>query len=93
MSETLTLTVPADARYRVLGPEVAGKFAELVGGTPADGKALADAVSAALADVVDGSEDGSRVDLTFQTETGGVDVTIRCASRSSVVKHPLPVKR
>ena len=93
MSESLLLTVPADPRYRVLGPEVAGKYVELVGGSEADGQALAGAVSNALAEIADQSEPGSHLDLTFRGQPGGIEVTVCCGSRTLVVTHPLPAAR
>lgn len=90
MPDALTLTVPADPRYRILGPEVAGKYVELVGGTAADGQALAGAVSTALAEIADQSEPGAHVDLTLRGQSASIEVTLCCGSRTLVVTHPLP---
>ncbi|MFI5177066.1 MAG: hypothetical protein ACHQO8_00795 [Vicinamibacterales bacterium] len=87
MPHPFALHVPADDRYRVLAPEIAGKYVELVGGSAGDGKAFADALVRALGRVVNGSADA--VDLTFELSAGGVEVTVRCGDRSTVVRHKL----
>jgi len=90
MSDPLTLTVPTDARYRILGPEIAAKYVELVGGTAADGQALADAVSRALADLGAQSADDAHADLMFRGHPASIEVTVSCGSHTVVVTHPLP---
>ena len=93
MSDPLTLVVPVDARYRVLAPEIAAKFAEISGGSSADGEALAGTLSGALAKIADGAADGDHVNLTLQVRPAGVEITLQCRDRSTVVTQPLPARR
>ena len=93
MSDPLTLVVPADARYRVLGPEVAAKFAEISGGSAADGEALAESLTSALDEIAAGAAEGDHIDLTIHAQAAGVEIRLRCRDRSSVVTQPLPARR
>jgi hypothetical protein len=87
MSEPFTLKVPAEGRYRVIGPEVAGRYVELLGGSDADRQALMALLTDALADIAEAT-DGS-CDLTFAPTEAGVEVTVRCGARTAVVRHVL----
>jgi hypothetical protein len=93
MADPVTLLVPADARYRVLAPEIAAKYAELAGGSPTEGQAVASALSAALDEVATGAAEDAHVDLTLQAESGVVEIALRCEGRSAVVKQPLPAQK
>ena len=99
MSDPFTLQVPADTRYRIIGPEVAARYVEVLGGTAADGQAVATLVTETLASLVDGDRVGraeadTRVcDLSFTPGTDGVEIAVRCGARSKVVQYPLhPVR-
>ncbi|HUL74011.1 MAG TPA: hypothetical protein VLT86_12975 [Vicinamibacterales bacterium] len=87
MPHPFALQVPADDRYRALAPEVAGKYVELVGGTAADGRALAEALLGALGRVVNGHADV--VDLKFESRGGSVHVDVRCGDQTAVVQHAI----
>jgi hypothetical protein len=91
MADAFTMSVPTDARYRVLASEIAGKYVELVGGTAADGTALGSAVADAL-DRAAALSPGDDVVLEFRAGADGVGVTVRHAGRSAVVTHPLPAR-
>jgi len=93
MSEPFTLTVPTDPRYRVLGPEVASKYAELVGGSETDGAGLAHAQTGALAEVARGASPGAHVDLAFRPTSDGIEVRLTCGTHSSVVSHRIPARK
>ena len=93
MSHTLSLVVPADAKYRALGSEVGAKFAEIVGGSSADAEALGSALTTALAEIAAGAPEGDHIDVTLQAGSGGVEITLHCHGRSSVVRQPLPVRK
>jgi len=93
MSESITVIVPAEASYRVLAPELAGKYMELVGGSAIDAKAVADELSRALGDMATVTGSDAHIDLTFRTDAGGVEITLRCGDRSAVVKQPLPARK
>jgi hypothetical protein len=93
MSEPFTLTVPTDPRYRVLGPEVASKYAELVGGSETGGAGLAEALSDALATVARGAAPGAHVDLAFAPTADGIEVRLTCGTHATVVRHPMPARK
>jgi len=78
MSGPLSLIVPADRRFRVLAPELAEKYAELAGGTAADGPALAASIAAAMDQLCPETEAGLHIDLSFRPEASGLVVEIRC---------------
>jgi len=90
MSEPFTLKVPADGRYRVIGPEVGGRFVDLLGGNAADRDALVAQLTEALTEV---AEADATCDLSFAPTPSGVEVTIRCGARSSVVRQALHLTR
>jgi len=89
MPEAFTMTVSVDERYRVLAPEVAGKYASLLGGTDADGEALAAALADAVARLVDDADATEVIDLEFRPDGNGVEVHLTCGDRSTVVSHTL----
>jgi hypothetical protein len=90
MSSAFTLSVPLDSRYRILAPEVAGKYVELLGGGPSDAEGLAAALTAALDALAGRARGDGQVDLVFRREAGLVEVELRCEGASSVVRHSLP---
>ena len=89
MSDAFTLRVPADARFRALGPEVASRYIELLGGSEADRQTLAAAVAGALTDLAAAAPTGAACDVAFAASGAGVEVTVRCGARSSVVRQAL----
>lgn len=93
MSVPFTLSLPLDSRFRLLAPQVAGKYAELSGGGPADAEGLAAAVTAAIDRLAAGGNGDGHVDLAFRRGAGGVEIELRCNGRSSVVTHPLPAAK
>jgi len=93
MTGSLKVSVPIDARYRALATELAGKFVELIGGSPTDAQALSHALSGAVDSIAPASDAEQHVDLTFHAGAGGVEVTVRCGARSTVVKQPLPARK
>ena len=90
MALPFTMSVPLDPRYRVLAPQVAGKYAELEGGSPADGEALAGALAAALDAIAATSSADAHADLVFRREPEGVDIEVRSGTGSSHLRHRLP---
>ena len=93
MSEPFSLTVPTDPRYRALGPEVASKYAEIVGGSETDGAGLARALTDALAGVAKGAAPGAHVDLAFRPTPDGIEVRLTCGTHTTVVRHPIPARK
>jgi hypothetical protein len=93
MSGPLSLIVPADRRYRVLAPELAEKYAELAGGTAADGPALAAAVAAAMDTICPDTDAGFHIDLNFRPDASGLVIEIHCEGRSTTVRHLLSAEK
>jgi hypothetical protein len=89
MTRSFTLQVPAEARYRALAPDVAGRYVELLGGGPDDAQALSGAIGEALAALAAGAPAGATVELAFEAGSRGIEVTLRCQGRSVVVTRPL----
>jgi hypothetical protein len=86
MPQPFELEVPADERYRVLAPAVAGNTSRSwrVGRRR---PGLSDALVAAMHKVANGH--GDVVRLQFELKTGGVHVTVRCGDQSAVVEHKI----
>lgn len=93
MPHPFALQVPADERYRVLAPEIAGKYAELVGGTAADGQTLSADVVDAMRRITTGAAVGAVIDLAFSTHGGRVEIALKCAGQATVVRFALPATR
>ena len=83
--------VPADERFVALAPDVAAKYAELAGGTAADGASLAESVSKAIRSL--GLSADADLHLSFHTNHGHVEVVVRGGSRSATVRQPLPAPK
>ena len=92
MSESIALVVPAGSRYRALAPEVAGKYAELVGGSAAEARALAATVSEAVARL-QAADPETPIELTLTTDAGGIAIALRCGGRSAALKQPIPARK
>lgn len=89
MSDPINLIMPADERFRDLGPAVCGKYVVAAGGTEADSGAMADALQKAVASVTAGASGTDGVELDFRSPGGVVEVTVRCHGKSSVVTQAL----
>jgi hypothetical protein len=92
MSQSFSLSVPADARYRVLGPELAAKYVEMLGGSSADAGGLATAIAESMQKVA-GADAASDLELEFHAVPAGIEVRLRSAGGSTVVTHRWPVAR
>jgi len=92
MSEPFSLRVPAQAPFLGIAPEVASRYVEMVGGSPADGAALASALTAALETLAAGVRDGEAIDLAFAVEPGGVRITAQSAGRSTTITQPVSAR-
>ena len=97
MSDPFTLQVPADSRYRVIGPEVAARYVEVLGGTAADRQAVAtlvtDALAALLAEGHSSPRDTAVCDLAFRAGADGVEIAVTCGAESRLVQYPLQPAR
>ena len=89
MTDPFTLVVPAELTYRGLVPEVAGRYAELCGGTPAEGTALAEALIGALDQIVPDANAGAGIHLEFRAEGAEIRVDLRCDGRDAVVRQKI----
>ena len=93
MTDRFQLTVPADARYRILGPEVGARYAELAGGTAADGAALAASLSDALQRLADASPADAVIVLVFGVGADGLEVELRSGTRTEQVRQTMAQPR
>lgn len=89
MADGFVMSVPADVRYRGLAAEVAARYAELAGGSAADGAALARAVGDAVERAA--ATGAADLELEFESTPADVGVTLRYAGHSAVVRHRLSV--
>ena len=71
----------------------AEKYAELAGGSAADGPALAAAIASAMDTLCPETNAGLHIDLTFRPEPTGVVIEIRCQGRSTTVRHLLSAEK
>ena len=96
MTDPVTLTLPADARFRGLAPDVGGRFVVAAGGSEADASVVVEALKTAIDTLAAGAAEGAGVELKFGTPAGpetGIEVTVQCEGKSSVVTHPLPAAK
>lgn len=93
MSDPVTLLVPVEGAYRVLAPEVARKYLEIVGGSASEAQTLTDSLTTALASLTQGAGAEAGVALALSVEAGVVEVRIRCGDRSTVVTQPMPARK
>jgi hypothetical protein len=96
MTDPVTLTLPADARFRGLAPDVGGRYVVAAGGSEADAGVVVEALKTAIESLTDGAADDAGVELNFRTpagQNGGIEVTVKCEGKSSVVTHPLPAAK
>jgi hypothetical protein len=92
MPVPFTFRVPADLRYRPLGPAVAAKYAELSGGSATDGTAIAESLTTAMDSLVDtvkksGGVSDPDLELSFRIVSHAIEVTVDCEGKSTVVTH------
>jgi len=93
MADAFSLQIPLEPVYRSLVPEVAGRYAELLGGSAADATALSAAVDAAITKVAAVAEPSAEVDLRFRPNGAGVHVDLSCRGRHETVTVPIPVAK
>ena len=96
MTDSVNLLVPADERFRSLGPEVGGRYVVAAGGSEADAGVVVDALALAVGALIAQAEECTGVELNFRTPSGPdgvVEVTVLCEGKSSVVTHPLPATK
>lgn len=87
MLPSLDLSVPADARYRVLAPEVASKYAALAGCSEADAQAVLAEVEAAATTLATAGRD---IAVSLGVVPGELLVTLSCGTQSATVRRAIP---
>lgn len=89
MLSSLQFSVPADARYRVLAPEVAAKYAALAGCPQAEAAAVLTEVDRAAAGL---ARSGENISLVFKADGQELLVTLSCGTQSATVRRVLTEK-
>lgn len=84
------MSVPSDARYRVLAPEVAAKYAVLAGCSEEDAKSVQADVERAAADLAAG---GGEIAVVFGVDAGELQVRLNCGMQSATVRRSLPAAK
>jgi hypothetical protein len=90
MPDAFSLRVPLATPYRALAPELAGRYAELAGGSTDAAAALSSAVTAAIDRVAAGADATAGVDLAFTPEAAGIRVELTCGPRTESVDVAIP---
>lgn len=100
MTDPVNLLLPADARFRGLAPDVGGRYVVAAGGSEADATVVVEALKAAIDALSAGAADDAGMELKFRTPDGpngapegGIEITVECQGKSSVVTHPLPAAK
>jgi hypothetical protein len=88
-----TMTVTVHEPFRSMAVDVAGKYAEMAGGGPADVEAFAAALAGTLGQVVAGASDADTIDLAFRPNGHGIECTVTCGTHASVVRQPILAKK
>ena len=91
MADAFTLHLPLESPYRALAPEVASRYAELSGGSAADGATLATSLTAAIDRLASGAGPNAQMDLSFRPNSSGVHVDLSCNGRQESVHVTIPV--
>lgn len=90
MLPSFEFSVPADARYRVLAPEVAAKYAALAGCPESEAKAVLVDVEHAAAELAQAGDD---IALIFAVGPHDLHVTLTSGSRTTTVRRALPATK
>ena len=86
MFEPFTLVIPADPRFHPMASDVAGRLAELAGGTAAS---LSAEVVRAIQAVIAGAAPHDHVHMTFRKVDRSVGVDLTCGAQSKTITCPL----
>ena len=89
MPDAFLLTVPVAEPFRALAPDAAARYVELVGGSAADGAALAGAVASAVTAVTTGAAADADLALSFRAHADGIEIEVRCGARHETVRRGL----
>lgn len=89
MLPSFQLSVPADARYRVLAPEVASKYAALAGCSEAEAQSVLAEVETAAATLAPAGRD---IAMSFGVAPGELLVTLSCGTETATVRRALDAR-
>jgi len=77
-----------------------GRYVGAAGGAEADATVVVEALKTTIDSLAAGAADDAAVELNFRTPAGsggapeaGIEVTVTCEGKSSVVTHPLPAAK
>jgi hypothetical protein len=87
------MTVSAEGPFLAIASEVAGRYAEMAGGTAADAAGVTTALAGTLDQVAAGAGPDATIDLTFRANGHGIEIAVRCGALASVVRHPLLARK
>jgi hypothetical protein len=86
MFEPFTLVIPADPKFHPMASDLAGRLAELAGGSAGD---LSAQVTKALQALAANAAAGDQVRMTFRPADRSVGVDLTCGSQSTTITSPL----
>ena len=92
MPDSFQLTVPADSRFRSLVPDLASRYVEIIGGSPADATALASQLTDALHELIREVGDTETITFDFRPDEGAVEVMLAHDGHVRTVRCPIAVK-
>lgn len=91
MSDAFKMHLPLEAAYQAMVPEVANRYAELLGASPVDAAALAAAVTTAIDRIGTGAAPGTHIDLAFRPNGAGVHIEVSGNGRRETVDFAMSV--
>ena len=93
MTDAFKLQVPFETAYRALVPEVASRYAELLGGSSADAASFAAAVTSAIDRLAAGVGPDAHLDLAFRSDGADVHVDVSCNGCRETVNVTISLAR
>ena len=93
MVDSFTLQISVEGPYRDLAPEVATRYAELAGGSSADGAAFGASLASAIDRLVSGAGPEDHLEMAFVPGDAGVHVDLSCNGRKETVTVKITVAK
>jgi len=87
MSRAFSLHVPPGAPFQALAGDVALRFAVIAGASEMDAGTFGSEVESGVHALATANEG---VDLAFESNTAGFEVSIRCGSHARIIRRALP---
>ena len=87
MSRAFSLHVPSDALFQALAGDVALRFAVIAGASEMEAATFGSEVESGVHALAIANEG---VDLAFESNTAGFEVSIRCGSHTRIIRRALP---